>query len=178
MKKLPNDFNFTRYGVEVRLAEVTDAEFILSIRTDTYHTRFIHATENNLEKQEEWLQKYKEREAAGKEYYFIYSQDGVPFGMNRVHNIFDYYGTEGSWLCKPKNDPKASMASYMILHDIMFEDLDLDLSIFDVRKDNKKVWKTHKAFGAIDIGESEIDYYFSIFRKDYIKCRDKYISFF
>lgn len=178
MNILSEDFKLERYGVEARLVVEEDAEFILSLRTDTYHTRFIHSTDNNLEKQIEWIRQHKKMEILGREYYFIYSVNGEPFGLNRVHNIFEYYGTEGSWICKPKNDPQASLASYLILHDVMFEDLGLNLSIFDVRKENKKVWRTHKAFGARDIGESEKDYYYSIYKKDYFENRIKFLSFF
>lgn len=176
MNKLPYNFSLTRYGVDVRLVEESDAEFILSLRTDTYHTRYIHSTENNLDKQIEWIKKYKDREQEAREYYFIYSKDGEPMGLSRAYNIFDYYCSSGSWLCKPNNDPKASLATYLIMHDVMFEDLGLDLSIFDVRKDNKKVWRLHESFGAQRIGESDIDFYFTLFKKSYFENKKNFIS--
>ena len=177
-KLLPLDFHGEKYGLTFRLVNESDANFILSLRTDTWHTRFIHSTDNSLEKQLEWMKKYKEREAEGRDYYFIYFKDGEPVGVNRVYNIFEYYGTEGSWICKPKSEPNDALATYMILHDIMFEDLNLDLSIFDVRKDNKKVQKTHKIFGAEVIGESDIDVYFSIFKKTYFEKREQINKYF
>lgn len=176
MKKLSPDFYLAKYGIETRLVEVRDAAFILSLRTDTVHTRFIHSTENNLEKQIEWIKKYKEREQEGREYYFIYSKDGEPMGLSRAYNIFEYYCSSGSWLCKPNNDPKASLATYLIMHDVMFEDLGLDLSIFDVRKDNKKVWRLHESFGAQRIGESDIDFYFTLFKNNYFDKKKNFVS--
>ena len=68
MIQLNSDFYLTRYGVDTRLVVESDAEFILSLRTDTFLTRFIHSTENNLEKQIEWIRNYKEREKEGREY--------------------------------------------------------------------------------------------------------------
>lgn len=174
MKKLNSDFHLDRYGIGTRLVVESDAEFILSLRTDTYHTRFIHPTDNNLEKQIEWIRRYKDRENEGREYYFIYTKDGEPMGLSRAYNIFEYYCTSGSWLCKPKNDPKDSFATYLIMHDVMFQDLELDLAIFDVRKENKKVWRLHESFGAMRIGESDIDYYFSLFKNDYFEKKKKY----
>lgn len=174
MIQLNSDFHLTRYGVDTRLVVESDAEFILSLRTNTFLTRFIHSTDNNLENQIEWIRKYKEREREGREYYFIYSKNDEPMGLSRVYNIFEYYGTGGSWLCKPNNGPKDSLATYLIMHDIMFQDLGLDLSIFDVRKENKKVWRLHESFGAKRIGESEIDYYFALFKNDYFENKKSF----
>lgn len=176
MKQLQSNFKLCKYGIEARLCEESDAEFILSIRTNAYYTRFIHPTENNLDKQIDWIRKYKKREAEGREYYFIYSKDNVPFGMSRIYNIYEYYGTSGSWLCKPNNDPKDSFATYLMMHDVMFGDIGLDLLVFDVRKENKKVWKMHESFGAMRIGESELDYYYSMFKDSYYNSRDKYLD--
>jgi hypothetical protein len=175
---LPEDFHGERYGLSYRLVYDGDADFILSLRTDTWHTRFIHSTDNSMEKQLEWMRKYKQREFEGRDYYFIYFKDNEPVGVNRVYNIFEYYGTEGSWICKPKSEPNIALATYMILHDIMFEDLQLDLSIFDVRKENKKVQRMHKIFGAEIIGESDIDVYFSIFKNSYFEKRKQMVNYF
>ena len=61
-----------KYGIDVRFVEESDAEFILSLRTDPKLSRYLHATDNDVEKQRQWIRKYKEREAHGKEYYFMY----------------------------------------------------------------------------------------------------------
>ena len=172
-KLLPSDFHGSKYGLTFRLVNEGDSEFILSLRTDAWHSRFIHPTDNNLERQIEWMKAYKEREKQGRDYYFIYFLKDQPIGVSRVYNIFEYYGTAGSWICKPNCEPNAVLGTYMLLHDIMFEDLGLDLSIFDVRKDNKKVQKTHKMFGAMVIGESDVDTYFSLFKNTYFENREQ-----
>ena len=177
MNIISEDFSLSRYGIDSRLVVESDAEFILSLRTDAYHTRFIHSTDNNLEKQIEWIKKYKEREKEGKEYYFIYSKDGEPMGLSRAYNIFEYYCSSGSWLCKPNNDPKDSLATYLMMHDVVFQNLGLDLTIFDGRKNNKKVWRLHESFGAKRIGESEIDFYFTLFKNDYFEKKRNFESF-
>jgi hypothetical protein len=66
--KLPSDFSLERYGVSVRLANEDDSEFILSLRTNEKLSRFIHSTDNDLEKQREWMRNYKIREANGEDY--------------------------------------------------------------------------------------------------------------
>ena len=98
---LSDDFQLKKYGIEVRLVNEDDTQFILSLRADKWLTRFIHQTDDDEQKQREWIRKYKEREKAGKEYYFIYSKDGVPFGLNRIYSIHNGSFTSGSWLCVP-----------------------------------------------------------------------------
>lgn len=176
-RPLSENFTLERYGLTVRLANEHDTDYIMSLRTDKELTKFIHPTEDDLNKHLEWFKKYKIREAEGRDYYFIYLKDGKPVGVNRVYNIFEYYGTPGSWICSPGNDVEVSMATNFILNDIIFEYLNLDLMIFDVRKANKKVWKLHKQCGAKVIGESEIDYYFATTKKDYFERRDALLEF-
>lgn len=175
---LPSNFHGERYGLAFRLVDVGDAEYILSLRTDKRRARFIHETENDLAKQIEWIRSYKQREREGREYYFIYYLNDKPVGVNRVYNIYEYYGTIGSWICNPDNEPDTSFKTNILLYDLIFEYLKLDITLFDVRKANKHVWKVHKMFGAEQVGESEIDYYFTLFKADYFNRRKKILSLF
>ena len=175
---LPSDFHGEKYGLTYRLVNESDAEYILSLRTDTWHTRFIHSTDNDLAKQIEWIRSYKQREREGREYYFIYFLNGKPIGVNRVYNIFEYYGTIGSWICNPDNEPETSLKTNVLLYDLIFEHVKLDITLFDVRKANKHVWKLHKMFGAEQVGESEIDYYFTLFKDNYLNKRENVLSMF
>jgi RimJ/RimL family protein N-acetyltransferase len=176
LKPLPDNFSFNRYGITARLVTERDTDYILSLRTNKSLTRFIHQTANDREKHLEWFHRYKQRESEARDYYFIYEKNGVPVGLNRIYNIFEYYGTIGSWLCNPDNPMEVSMATYFMMLDILFEVLDLDLTIFDVRKANKHVWKLHEQLGAKEVGESDIDYYFVMAKPDYLVRRDKFIT--
>lgn len=172
-KPLPLNFQMSRYGLTVRLVTEEDTDFILSLRTDKDLTKFIHPTEASKDKQLEWFAKYRVREAEGRDYYFIYFKDNKPIGLNRVYNIFEYYGTSGSWLCCRDNRFEDSMATYFFEHDIMFEIMGLDMLVFDVRKANKQVWKLHKSVGALQVGESDIDFYFVLTKEAYEKNKIK-----
>lgn len=176
MNKLPENFTFHRYGLDVRLVNESDTEFILSLRTDSAKSRYLHPTENDVAKHLEWFRKYKQREAEGRDYYFIYYKEGRPVGVNRVYNIHEYYGTPGSWVCSKDNDLEVSMSTNLLLHDMIFEILGLYLVIFDVRKGNKQVWKMHQSLGAQKVSESDIDYYFVNTQVSYQPLRDKMIK--
>lgn len=176
MNKLSENFIATRYGLTVRLVNNEDAEYILNLRTNESLSKFIHRTDNDLEKHLKWMGNYKVRENEGRDYYFIYLKDGHPVGVNRIYNIFDYYATIGSWICSPSNDTETSLATYFFMLDILFEYLNLDLTVFDVRKNNTHVWKLHKMAGAINIGESNLDYYFVINKQTYYTKRNELLS--
>lgn len=176
IKQLPLNFSMEKYGLKVRLANEDDTEFILSLRTDKELAKFIHQTDYDVQKHLDWFKRYRLREAEGRDYYFIYYKDDKPIGTNRIYNIFEYYGTIGSWLCSPDNEIEVSMATHFFLHDIIFEEIGLDFTVFDVRKGNKHVWKLHQQTGAKKIGESEIDYYFVTTKTEYQKRRNNLLE--
>lgn len=176
LNPLPQDFSMEKYGLKVRLATEADTDYIMSLRTDKELTKFIHQTENDVQKHLEWFRKYKQREAEARDYYFIYFKDDKPVGLNRIYNVFEYYGTIGSWLCSPDNEVEVSIATHLFLHDVIFEVMGLDFTVFDVRKGNKHVWKLHKQTGAQLVGESDIDYYFVTTKTEYLKRRDTLID--
>lgn len=176
MKKLPSDFTLDKYGLHVRLVTEDDAEFIVSLRTDKKLGRFINETSPDIKDQIKWIQSYKKHEKKGTDYYFIYFKDEQPIGVNRIYNILENYATIGSWICSPSNDTETSLATYFFMLDILFEYLYLDLTIFDVRKKNTHVWKLHKMAGAVNVGESELDYYFVINKQTYYSKREKLLT--
>lgn len=165
-------FSMEKYGLKVRLATEIDTDFIMSLRTDSELSKFIHKTDSDVQKHLEWFRKYKQRESEARDYYFIYFKDEKPVGLNRIYNIYEYYGTIGSWLCAPTNEVEVSMATHLFLHDIIFEVVGLDLTLFDVRKGNKHVWKLHEMTGAQRVGESDIDYYYVTTKADYLNRRE------
>lgn len=175
-KVLPSDFSIERYGLNVRFVNEDDADFIVKLRTNPKLARYIHSTSDSLDKQRQWIRDYKKRESEGKDYYFIYYYKGKPIGVNRIYDIHNSWATGGSWVCVPGCDPQQSIATSMILREIMFEVLNLEEDRFDVRKGNRMVIKAHKMFGAHVIGESDIDYYFSLNKCSYLSNRQRFIE--
>lgn len=176
MNKLPNNFTFKRYGLETRLVTEDDASFILGLRTNASLTKHIHPTDHNLEKQIQWIREYKIREQDAREYYFLFTKNSRPIGVSRISNIYEYFGLGGSWLCSPDNETEVSMATPFVANDICFEIIGLDYIVMDVRKANTHVWKFHQLCGAKKIGETDIDYYFYLYKDNYYLNREKYIK--
>lgn len=173
---LPETFEICKYGLHCRLVKESDASFIVKLRSDEKRGRFIHHTDQDVSKQADWIKDYKERESRGEEYYFIYDIDGVPFGVNRIYNIEDDHCTEGSWVCLPIEDSSKSIASALIVRDIIFELLGFDYDIFDVRLENKKVRNFHKISGASLTGKTDIDALYSLTKEDYLNNRQWFIK--
>lgn len=174
--KLSEDFTLHRYGIDVRLANEDDSEFILSLRTDERLSRFIHSTDADVEKQRQWMRNYKEREIKGEDYYFIYSRKGKLFGVNRIYDVKSDSATGGSWVCKQGTEVEFSMASLLIMRDIMFEELNLEADNFDVRKGNKKVQRVHLMLGAKQVGETDLDNLYTLSREDYQKNKTSFMQ--
>lgn len=174
--RLSEDFVMRRYGVDCRMAREEDSEFILSLRTDERLSRYIHSTDADLDKQREWMRLYKQREAAGSDYYFLYSYEGVPFGLSRIYDIERDRATGGSWVCRRGTEVQQSMATTLIARDILFEILGFELDHFDVRKGNKQVQKMHHMFGAEVVGETELDLLYVLTKENYERNKVKVIK--
>lgn len=176
MKKLPSDFEISKYGLHCRLVNEDDAAFIIRLRSDEKRGRFIHATDDSVEVQRDWIKSYKKREAEGKEYYFIYDIDGVPFGVNRIYDVHDNFCTEGSWVCLPLEDSSKSIASALIIRDLIFEYFEFEYDLFNVSVGNNKVKKFHKICGATIISETPEEYSFKLRREDYLTNREWFLK--
>lgn len=150
MKFLPPDFSLNKYGLYVRLVNEDDAAFIVRLRTDEKLGKYIHSTSPDVEQQKEWIRNYKQREAKGLDYYFIFYKDDVPFAVNRLYHM-EKPGcfTSGSWICLPGYSSEDVVATSLIPRIIAFELLDkkMEFGVEGCHEDNKKVIKFNLMIG-------------------------------
>jgi hypothetical protein len=150
------------YGLSFRLVQETDAAFILSLRTDSNRNKHLSPTDNSLDNQVQWLRAYKEREARGKEYYFIYTDEQQhDAGLFRLYNINGNTVTAGSWLSKPGIEAFTALKADLYVSVLIFKILQFETCLIDVRNDNKKVLKYHKMFFT-QTGEDEQNIYLTM----------------
>lgn len=162
-------FPFYKFDLIFRLVEESDAEFILSLRTDPKLSRHLSPTDNDPEQQRLWIREYKEREARGEEYYFLFeSTSHEPLGVVRLYDFKDKTYNSGSWLIKPGGDILTAIKSDLFISSFALDELGFEQCLFDVRKDNKKVVRFHKMF-ATQINEDENNLYLMMDRKAYEK---------
>lgn len=122
MTKLPADFELDRYGLHVRLVREEDAEFIVRLRTNEKLSRFIHATDADVESQIKWIKLYKDREQIGSEYYLLFKNNiGVSQGVYRIYNRHNDWCVTGSWIFKLDAEKTAALKAMIITHEIVFD---------------------------------------------------------
>lgn len=164
-------------SINLRLAEPTDASFILSLRVDEHYNQFISSVENDVKKQENWLIEYKKREALGQEYYFIIQRNdnNLPIGTVRVYDFFDNKESFcwGSWILNENKTKYSALECALLIYDFAFFKLGFKRCHMDIMKGNTKVVEFHKRFGVKIIGETERDYLGHYFPKDYLLIRDE-----
>jgi hypothetical protein len=170
-------FSGTKYGLNYRLVKEEDAEFIIMIRTNQRLSRFIHATQKDINKQKEWIKGYKEREKIGKEYYYIFEdKGGISLGVSRIYNICKNEFTHGSWVFSPTAQVGCAVLGDVIVREIGFELLSLEKDFFDVRKKNIIVLKYNMGYNPSIIKEDELNIYFQLDYQNFKKGRQKYVS--
>jgi RimJ/RimL family protein N-acetyltransferase len=168
---------YQKYGITIRLVEESDAEFIVSLRTNEKLGRFLSQTGSSVEEQRKWIKAYKTREVAGEEYYFIaVGEEGNRYGTTRLYNLEADSFTTGSWLFAEKAPSGMAIKTDLIGRELAFEELGYDICRFDVRKDNKKVIRFHKSFNPRVIKENDLDIYYELDKASFYKFRDKLIN--
>jgi len=175
MKKLPENFTLERYGLQVRLVNEEDAEFIVSLRTDSRLSRYIHETSQSVEEQKQWIRNYKRREKEGLDYYFMFSVNDERQGVARIYDITEDSFTQGSWVFSPDAVLGASVLGNIISSEIGFEFLDKKVLYTDTRRDNH----THRygqSFSPEIIKSDELDVYYRILPGNYNQGKIKHIE--
>ena len=174
---LPQDFQFSKFGITARLVSEEDAKTIVSFRSDPKRTQYMITLDSNIDKQKEWIKEYKIREAKGEDYYFIFHDNlGNPIGLNRISHI-DYTKKQAkrSSLITIKNDKAYGVKVSIIKSIIAFDILELEKIYADVHKENKKAIKLLELLNFRFI-DTETDFFDLILdSKSYLQSLEKSI---
>ncbi|WP_368160636.1 GNAT family N-acetyltransferase [Aeromonas sp. R5-3] len=172
---------FKAKTISVRLIDVGDAEFILSLRTDGRLNRHLSQTSSSLEQQRDWIKNYKERESQGDEYYFIIYRNDNNEAVGTVR-LYDFIRDKksfcwGSWILNENKTKYAAMESAFLVYQIAFEKLGFERAHFDVRRENVKVIAFHQKMGAKVVSENDLDLFFEIEKNAISDARNKLSRF-
>lgn len=167
MKNLPENFYVEKYGLKVRLVNVDDAEFIVSLRSDPERTEFMITLSKDVENQRQWIREYKKREEEGSDYYFICNnQDSSPIGVNRISKInFETLSCKLSGFIKKKGNKADTAAMFLIQKEIVFDTLGLVFSIAEIHEKNYKMLKYFEYFD-YKIAKNENNFLHLVLTKD------------
>ena len=165
------------YGknINLRTVEEKDAEFILDLRQNNSKNKFISETSGTIDKQVDWIRKYKEREQLKQEFYFVIENlDSGKLGLVRIYDLQKESFCWGSWIINEDAPKTTAIESALQIYEFAFYTLCFEKSHFDVRRENTRVIAFHKRFGASIIRESEIDVFFNFNKTGYEITRKKY----
>lgn len=166
-----------KYGIRLRTVEITDAEFILKLRTDSKLSQFISETNPDVAKQLKWIEQYKRREEKKEEFYFVAEDaDGECWGTTRVYNVTDDDFEIGSWVFKPNAPNNIAVKADILTREFGFSFFKKQKCVFQVDKRNKKVLKYHKAYGPLLLHDDETNYYFSLTISNFEDYKNKLIK--
>jgi len=176
---LPDSYDFTATkNTKLSLAQVNDAEFILSLRLDPSLNKYISHVNDNLDQQKAWLRTYKKKQARRSEFYFIIKgPDDIRLGTVRLYDFRSGSFCWGSWIVKPGSPRKTAIESALNVYEFAFYSLGFSASHFDVRNDNDKVIKFHQRMGAQIVKSDSLDTYFIFDKERYEKTRGGYVQF-
>jgi RimJ/RimL family protein N-acetyltransferase len=137
-------------GFSFRLRPITnaDAAFIIELRTDPEHNRYLHAISNRIDDQEAWLASYYDRTG---DYYFVIERldSGAAEGAISIYNIDPQSNTGewGRWILKPGS--LAAIESALLIYRVAFEAIGLNSVYCLTVADNAKVVSFHDSCGIV-----------------------------
>jgi RimJ/RimL family protein N-acetyltransferase len=149
--------------INLRTAEPSDAEFILSLRLDEKLSRYLKPTDPSVVKQKIWI---AEKIKQPNDYHMIIElKDGKRLGVVALYDINNDVFEWGRWLIVPNSPIYVLIESCFLVYDFAFNTLGLNSTKSKVRKSNKSVLKFHLNYGA-DIQKEDDKYVHITYHKN------------
>jgi RimJ/RimL family protein N-acetyltransferase len=142
-----HDFRLQGFTFGLRPVELSDAEFIVELRTnDLERTRYLHPIPPEVQKQREWIEHYFARE---NDYYWVierlasHQQEGLAgiYDLNSVERTAEW----GRWVLRPGS--LAAAESALLIYRVAFECLKLKSVHCLTVADNQRVVSFHDSCG-------------------------------
>lgn len=155
--------------INMRSVDESDAEFILQLRLDSYNSQFINKTENDLDKQIEWIKSQRSRP---NDYYFLFTdKENKKAGVISVYNTNNKRAESGRFISF--GNSTQNIEAVLMHYEFAYYQLGIDLVHFTVSKNNKKVANMWKRLGIPIVGEKQVNgidsYYFELPKDKYEK---------
>jgi len=157
-----------------RNAQIDDADFILSLRTDKEKSRYLSSVNGDLNEQRAWLERYSKDYSQA---YFIIEYQGEAIGIVRLYDQQRSSFCWGSWILVNSRPNHAAMESALMVYAYAVDHLGFTAAHFDVRKGNERVWQFHERFGAVRVDENEEDYFYRLDQVAIDNSRRRYRRF-
>jgi RimJ/RimL family protein N-acetyltransferase len=153
------------YSIGLREVKISDADYVLKLRLNDSHSKYISKVSDEVSAQENYISHYLENNIHNREsFYFIFTNmaTGERCGTVRIYNFNDDVFEWGSWILDKNKSRYAAMDTAILIYEFAFNTLGFNKSKFEVNKNNDKVVSYHKKSGAKIIGEDDTNYYFCV----------------
>lgn len=161
-----------------KLVTPDDAEFIVELRNDPKLKKHLSTTSSAVEDQITWIEAYKEREKKGQEYYFVIYEKGEKKGLYRLYNVNSISFTIGSWLFKEVTYKNLPILTDVLMDDIGFQELNKNIMLFDIRKDNNRVIRYSAIKKPVLYTEDAHHYYYILQKQQWDIAKAKVLRYF
>lgn len=158
-----------------RNAETSDANFILSLRTDSKKSKYLSHTSQELIEQVKWLEDYAKK--TDQVYFVIENSSCEQLGVVRLYDAQSGSFCWGSWILKDGAPKTAAIESALMVYSYAIDHLGFQTAHFEVRKGNENVWRFHERFGAVRVGETVNDYLYQIDQNAISTSRLRYVKY-
>jgi RimJ/RimL family protein N-acetyltransferase len=155
-------------------AKISDANFILNLRTDPKKSQYLSEVRKDLDAQIKWLEKYSN--CSDQIYFIITDFDYNKFGTIRMYDKRDTSFCWGSWILIDSAPSYFAIESALMIYKFGLY-MGFDKAHFDVRKNNMSVVKFHERFGAVKVRDDKDNFYFEITKESIEASLLKYKNF-
>ena len=164
----------TGLGISLRNAAVSDAQFILSLRTNEDLNQYLSPVSGFIEQQVAFLERYTR--SSEEAFFIIEDGNGSPLGTIRIYDQRGDSFCWGSWIVVRDAPARTGTKSALLLYIYAFDHLGFVASHFDVRQDNRSVWRFHESCGATLVRENDLDRFYTLSRDNWSDMKKKYGS--
>ncbi|NIF23029.1 GNAT family N-acetyltransferase [Candidatus Pantoea multigeneris] len=169
--------------IKLRMVEVSDYAFIHSLRVAPEKNKFLSAVDDNPELQKAWLQKYKQREQNGEEFYFIIERldNQEMVGTMRAYDVDPERMSIrcGSWILNDNKTLTSAVESILLTWDFMREH-HFKYLIVDARKEHVSALRFIRKISHRYYGEDETNFFYEIdvekFAESFYQPNQHYVS--
>lgn len=164
-------------NLTLRLITPDDAAYVYGLRMNPAYNAHLSEMRGTVADQRDWIARYKTREAAGQEFYYIITRhDGTACGTVRLYDIDDDSFTWGSWILDQNKPPKAALESAALSFGIGFGTLGLARARVDVRRANTHAEAFYRRLGMLETHRTDQDIFFTYPRTRFEADREAYFS--
>lgn len=151
--------------INLRTAEISDAEFIISLRLNKILSKYLKSTDPSIEKQKLWIE---QKQKQNNDYHMIIElKDRTKIGVIAVYDIKDSIFEWGRWIITPNSPIYVALESCYLAYDFAFNTLGLEATKSKIRKNNKSVLRFHINYGAEITKEDDVYIYITYFKNNF-----------